>query len=284
VTLFAGSMSVGQGHETTFAQMVADGLGVPMERIVYRMGDTDDLPSGRGNGGSSAMATGGSVTARAVETLVAQGKAAAADMLEAAAGDIEFVDGRYRIVGTDRSVGLIEVARKVEQTGGTLEATAEFKPFKVTYPNGCHMCEVEIDPETGQVAVVRYNVVEDIGTVINHQLALGQMHGGIAQGVGQALGERITYDEQSGQLMTASFMDYVMPRADDLPVFEITTRSVPTKVNPLGVKGVGEAGTVGSLVATINAICDALRPLGISHIEMPATPDRIWAAIQGSRR
>lgn len=284
VILKLGSVSTGQGHETTMVQLVADRLGVAPEKIVYKSGDTDDLPQGRGNGGSSAMAVGGSATVGVVKKVVETAKILAADILEASAGDIEFKDGHFTIVGTDRSTTLIDVAKRAEQQRAEgLAETDEFMPLQVTFPNGCHMCELEIDPDTGTVEILRYSVVEDIGKVINAQLAHGQMHGGIAMGVGQALGEQITYDPDTGQLLTASFMDYVMPRADDFPNLVIETREVPTKVNPLGVKGVGEAGTVGSMVATINAICDALKPLGVHHFEMPATPHRVWEVIQKAR-
>jgi aerobic carbon-monoxide dehydrogenase large subunit len=284
VTLKLGSVSTGQGHETPLVQLVADRLGVSPDQIVYRSGDTDDLPTGRGNGGSSAMSTGGSTTVGVVEKLIERGKVIAADILEASTADITFGDGTYTIVGTDRSTTLVDVARRAEREhpDGLVE-THDWLPANITFPNGCHMCEVEIDPETGTTEIVRYSVVEDIGRVLNAQLAHGQMHGGIAQGAGQALGEQMSYDPDTGQLVTASFMDYVMPRADDFPNLVIETREVPTKANPLGVKGVGEAGTVGSMVATINAVCDALKPLGIAHFEMPASPHRVWEVIQRTR-
>jgi carbon-monoxide dehydrogenase large subunit len=283
-TLYAGSMSTGQGIETTLTELVARELGLPRDAILYQAGDTDDLPDGRGNGGSGAMAVGGAATYRAVEKVIATGRTLAAEMLEAKPDDIGFADGRFPLVGTNHSVGLADVARYAESKNPAgLSETAEFMPPAVTFPNGCHMVEVEIDPETGTVEIVGYSIVEDIGNVLNAKLAHGQIQGGVAMGVGQALGELITYDADSGQLISGSFMDYQMPRADDVPSVRIETRAVPTAVNPLGVKGVGEAGTVGSLVATINAICDALAPLGIRHIEMPATPSRVWAAIQDAK-
>jgi carbon-monoxide dehydrogenase large subunit len=215
--------------------------------------------------------------------VIATGKAIAAEMLEAAPEDIDFTDGRFPLRGTNRSVSLAEVAAKARERNplGLIE-TGEFAPPTVTFPNGCHICEVEVDPDTGVTRIDRYTVVEDIGNVLNLKLAHGQIQGGVAMGVGQALGEAIRYDSDSGQLVTGSFMDYQMPRADEMPAVNLTTRPVPTKVNPLGVKGVGEAGTVGSMVAVINAICDALRPLGVEHIEMPASPPRVWAAIQAA--
>ena len=288
VTLRMGAVSTGQGHEQPLVQLVADRLGVDPDQIVYKSGDTDDLPAGRGNGGSSAMISGGAATVNVLDKVVDKAKAFAADILEASPGDIELKEGKFTIVGTDRSTTLIEVARRAEQQDAAglsdTAASDDHQPQHVTFPNGCHMCEVEIDPDTGTVEIVRYSVVEDIGRVLNPMLAKGQMHGGIAQGAGQALGEAITYDAGTGQLLTASFMDYVMPRADDFPAMVIETREVPTKTNPLGVKGVGEAGTVGSMVATINAVCDALAPLGIRHFEMPATAHRVWDAIQAAKK
>ena len=205
-------------------------------------------------------------------------------MLDAKVEDIDFADGRVPLKGSNRSVGLMDVARYAQAAGAAgLCEIGEFMPPAVTFPNGCHMVEVEIDPDTGVAKIERYSIVEDIGTVLNPTLALGQIQGGVAMGVGQALGEAIVYDSESGQLISGSFMDYQMPRADDIPSVTLETRAVPTAVNPLGAKGVGEAGTVGSLVATINAVCDALSPLGIRHIEMPATPARVWAAIENAR-
>jgi aerobic carbon-monoxide dehydrogenase large subunit len=284
-TLYAGSMSTGQGIETALTDLIARELFLPRNAIRYKAGDTDDLPEGRGNGGSGAIAVGGAATKRAAEMVIATGRALAAEMLEAKPDDIGFADGRFPLKGTNHSVGLADVARFAEAKDPVgLSETAEYLPPAVTFPNGCHMVEVEIDPETGVVKIVRYSIVEDIGNVLNAKLAHGQIQGGVAMGVGQALGEVITYDAASGQLISGSFMDYQMPRAADIPPVRLETRAVPTAVNPLGVKGVGEAGTVGSLVATINAICDALSPLGIRHIEMPATPARVWAAIQEAKR
>jgi carbon-monoxide dehydrogenase large subunit len=277
VHLFTGAMSVGQGLETAFATMVASRLGVPVESVVYHQGDTDELPAGRGSGGSAGLCVSGSAASLAVDEAIATGRQLAADHLEAAAADIEFAVGRFTVAGTDRSVSLSEIAGLTE---GGFGAAATFQPSNVTFPNGCHICEVEIDPETGAVAVISYVAVEDIGHVLSPALAHGQIHGGAAQGIGQALLERIVYDPDSAQLLTGSFMDYAMPRAADMPDITIEMRAVPTAVNPLGAKGVGEAGTVGALAATINAICDALAPLGVRHIEMPATPERVWAAIR----
>jgi carbon-monoxide dehydrogenase large subunit len=284
VKVTAGAMSTGQGLETMMVDLVAAQLGIMRDRIDYAFGDTDDLPHGRGNGGSSAAPVGAPATLLTVQKVIASGKAIAAEILEASPEDIDFADGRFPLRGTNRSVSLAEVAaRAKEKSPKGLMEMAEFMPPAVTFPNGCHICEVEVDPDTGTTRIDRYTVVEDIGTVLNAKLAHGQIQGGVAMGVGQALGELIQYDSDSGQLITGSFMDYQMPRADEMPAVHLTTRPVPTKVNPLGAKGVGEAGTVGSMVAVINAICDALTPLGIEHIEMPATPARVWAAIEAAK-
>jgi carbon-monoxide dehydrogenase large subunit len=285
VELFTGAMSTGQGLETALAQLVAQRLGVPLEKIRYGQGDTDQLPGGRGSGGSSALCVGGAAITFAVDKVLEKGRELAGELLEAAAVDISFADGKFTVTGTDRSVSLAEVARRAEQRGGAegLAAGAEFQPSKVTFPNGCHVAEVEIDPDTGAVELLRYSVVEDVGRVLNPMLVEGQVHGGVVQGIGQALGERILHDPETGQLLTASFNDYAMPRADDLRRIDVMTREVATQVNPLGAKGVGEAGTVGALSAVMNAVCDALAPLGIRHLDMPATPDRVWAAIAAAK-
>jgi carbon-monoxide dehydrogenase large subunit len=288
ITLFSGAMSVGQGIETALSQLVAQRLGVPIEKIRYGQGDTDQLVAGRGSGGSSALSVGGTVVAMAIDKVLEKGRALAADLLETAAVDLSFGEGRFTVSGTDRSVTLAEVARFAEERsrgepGAALAADTEWQPGSVTYPNGCHFCEVEIDPDTGVVEIVRYSAVEDIGRVLNPMLVEGQMHGGVMQALGQVLGERILHDGETGQMLTASFMDYFMPRADDLRRIEVGTHEVPTAVNPLGAKGVGEAGTVGGLTAAMNAICDALSTYGIRHIDMPATPERVWQAIQEAR-
>ncbi len=281
VKVTAGAMSTGQGLETMMVDLVAKSLGIDRKNIDYAFGDTDNLPEGRGNGGSSAAPVGASATRLATEKVIETGKAIAAALLEADPDDIDFADGRFPLRGTNRSVTLAEVAAKAAETNPAgLVEEAKFAPPSVTYPNGCHLCEVEVDPETGITRIDRYTVVEDIGTVLNPTMAHGQIQGGVAMGIGQALGELIVYDEGSGQLVTGSFMDYQMPRADEIPGVELVTKPVPTKVNPVGAKGVGEAGTVGAMVAVINAVCDALAPLGVNHIEMPASPPRVWEAIQ----
>jgi carbon-monoxide dehydrogenase large subunit len=288
--LRSGSMSVGQGLETTMTQIVADRFGVPIEQVRWEGGDTDLLQSGKGNGGSGALCIGGSAVMLAVDKVIDTARKIAAELLEAAVVDVEFSGGRFVIAGTDRSVGLLDVARAAHdpahippgEEGGLVES-GEFTPTAVTFPNGTHICEVEIDRETGVTRIMRYSAVEELGRVLNPMIVAGQIHGGVVQGVGQALGEIIAHDPESGQMLTASFMDYQMPRADEYPEFRLATREVPTAVNPLGAKGVGEAGTVGALGAAMNAINDALAPLGIRHFDMPATPGRVWAAIQRAK-
>jgi carbon-monoxide dehydrogenase large subunit len=280
VTVYAGCMSTGQGLQTMFSELVAEALGVPRDTIRFHQGDTDDLPGGRGSGGSSSAPTGASTMIRAVEATIEKGAEVAAGMLETAVADIAFdigdSGGEFRVAGTDRAVGLAAVAAESEKRGAPLAGQVMFTPPKVTFPNGCHVCEVEVDPETGAVEVCRYSVVEDVGRVLNPTMLAGQMQGGIAQGAGQSLLERMVFDGD-GQPRTGSFMDYAMPRADMLPEIRIETREVRTAVNPAGAKGVGEAGTVGSLVCVVNAVCDAL---GVDHFEMPATPDRVWEALR----
>jgi aerobic carbon-monoxide dehydrogenase large subunit len=287
--LRSGSMSVGQGLETTMTQLVADRFGMPIEQVRWEGGDTDLLSGGKGNGGSGALCIGGSAVMLAADKVIDTARKIAAELLEAAVVDVEFSGGRFVIAGTDRSVGLLDVARAAHdpahippgEEGGLVES-GEFTPTACTFPNGTHICEVEIDSETGVTRIVRYSAVEELGRVLNPMIVAGQIHGGVVQGVGQALGEIIAHDPESGQMLTASFMDYQMPRADEYPEFRLATREVPTAVNPLGAKGVGEAGTVGALGAAMNAINDALAPLGIRHFDMPATPGRVWAAIRAA--
>jgi len=290
VSLFAGSTSMGQGNETAFTQIVSDRLGLPSERIQVFWGDSDALGAGRGNGGSGAVSVGGSAVLRATEKVIERGRRIAAHLLEAAPEDVNLRDGRFTVAGTDRGVTFASVARAAyvpRQLPAGLEPgfseTAAFVPPSVTFPNGCHVCEVEIDEATGEVRVVRYSVVDDVGRMINPMLVKGQIHGGIVQGLGQALFERLVYDSATAQLVTGSFMDYTMPRADDMPLFDVASHEVPTKVNPLGAKGVGEAGTVGALPALMNAVNDALAPLGVRHLDMPVTPERVWRAIRDAR-
>ena len=290
VSLFAGSTSMGQGNETAFAQIVSDRLGLPPDRIQVFWGDSDALGAGRGNGGSGAISVGGSAVLRATEKVIERGRRVAAHLLEAAVEDVTLRDGRFVVAGTDRDVAWSRVARTAYQPRQLppglepgFSETAAFTPPAVTFPNGCHVCEVEVDGETGAVRVVRYTVVDDVGRMINPLLVKGQIHGGAVQGLGQGLAEVLTYDE-AGQVLAGSFMDYPMPRADEVPPFDVDAHEVPTRVNPLGAKGVGEAGTVGALPALLNAVNDALAPLGVRHLDMPATPERVWQAIRSARR
>ncbi|MHA1527680.1 MAG: xanthine dehydrogenase family protein molybdopterin-binding subunit [Alphaproteobacteria bacterium] len=273
--IHAGCMSTGQGLQTMFSEMIAEGLGIAREDIRFAQGDTDDLPGGRGSGGSAATPTGGSSLTLAVRAVIDKGAEIASEMLEASVADIAFSDAAFRVAGTDRSVSLTDVAAESASRGADLAGQSVFTPSKVTFPNGCHVCEVEIDPETGSLEVCRYSVVEDVGRVMNLTMLTGQMHGGIAQGAGQSLLERMLYN-RDGQPLSGTFMDYAMPRADMMPEIRFKTREVRTAVNPVGAKGVGEAGTVGSMVCVINAVCDAL---GVIHFEMPATPERVWSAL-----
>jgi carbon-monoxide dehydrogenase large subunit len=281
VTLYAGSMSVGQGHDTALSSLVAQRLGIPLERVRHLQGDTDRIASGKGNGGSAGLLMGGTVTLRSVDDLVDKAARLAARQLEVAPEDLRFEQGAFRAIGTDLVLTLADVARAAEREGDatTLSGSAQFKPEQATFPNGCHICEVEIDPATGEVQVVGYVCVEDVGRVLNPMLVDGQIQGGVAQGIGQVLLEEMRHDA-SGQLLSGSFMDYAMPRAADLPPVTSVNLETPTALNPLGVKGVGEAGTVGALAATMNAVCHALQPAGIRHIDMPVTPMKVWQALR----
>ncbi|MGE0256518.1 MAG: xanthine dehydrogenase family protein molybdopterin-binding subunit [Alphaproteobacteria bacterium] len=290
ITVYTGTHSHGQGHETTFAQVVADALGVPFEQIEVSHGDTDKVQFGMGTYGSRSIAVGGSALLRACEKIVAKGKKIAAHILEASEADIEFADGKFRVSGTDKELPFGQVAfaayvphnYPIETVEPGLNETAYYDPLNFSFPAGCHICEVEIDPDTGTLEVVKFTAVDDVGRVINPMIVEGQVHGGLAQGIGQALLEGAVYDG-AGQLLTGSYMDYTMPRADNLPSFGVATQSVLGASNPLEVKGVGEVGAIGSPPAVINAVLDALTPLGVSDIAMPATPARIWQAIDAAR-
>ena len=286
VTLLMGSHNHGQGHETVFRQIASEKLGIPPGRIRFVNGDTDLVTHGRGTIGSRSMMAAGGALVGAAERVVARGKRIASHLLEASEADIEFAEGEFRVAGTDRGIGIEELARRSYAPGALppgedlgLSALLVTRPGDATFPNGCHVCEVEVDPETGETALVRYVVVDDVGTVINPLLVKGQIHGGVAQGLGQILGEEVRYDA-AGQILTASFADYRMPRASDLCDIEVLSNPVPTATNPLGVKGAGEAGTVGALPAVLAAVVDALRPLGVRDLAMPATPERVWRAIR----
>jgi carbon-monoxide dehydrogenase large subunit len=290
-TVLMGTKNQGQGHETTFKQILHERLGLDPGQVRYVDGDTDRVAFGMGTMGSRSTVIGGTALWIAADKVIAKGRKIAARMLEAAEEDVRFTDGRFSVVGTDRGVGLTEVARAAfvpSQLPPGLEPglyeTGTFVPPGDTWPNGCHVCEVEVDPDTGAVALAGYVVVDDVGTVINPLTLKGQIHGGVAQGVGQALMEQVVYDPDSGQLLTGSFMDYAMPRADTFCDIHVESQPVPTALNPLGAKGAGEAGTVGALPAVMNAVVDALAPLGVRALDMPATAERVWRAIQEARR
>jgi aerobic carbon-monoxide dehydrogenase large subunit len=284
VTVWIGTQSNGQGHKTTYAQLVAEQLDIPLDQINVRQGDTDEIASGGGTIGSRSMPTGGVSVSKATKNLADNLKKLAADELEVAADDLEFVAGSVRVAGTNHAVSLRALAAKPGVAPEQLSAEDSHAPSVGTYPNGTHICEVEVDPATGATKIVRYTVVDDFGVTLNPLLLEGQVQGGIGQGIGQAMLERTVFDAD-GQLLTASFMDYAIPRADDTPPYAFESRDVPCKTNPLGVKGAGEAGAIGSCPAVINAIVDALdRGFGITHIDMPATPERVWRAIEGARK
>jgi aerobic carbon-monoxide dehydrogenase large subunit len=286
MTLFAGSVTQGQGHETIFKQIVCDGLGLSPDDVHYVQGDTDQVFLGEGTGGSRSATIGGSAVHIAADRVVAKAAQIAAHLLKLDAADLNFADGVFSSPKTNRTLTIKEVAKEAMEPTNLpkhldvgLTATATYFAPVQNFPNGCHICEVEIDEDTGAAEIVRYSVVDDVGTVINPLLLKGQIVGGVAQGVGQILMEDIRFD-QDGQILTGSFMDYAMPRATDVSAIEVKSNPVPTKTNPLGVKGAGEAGCVGAMPAVANALVDALTPLGIRHIEMPATPERLWRAMK----
>jgi aerobic carbon-monoxide dehydrogenase large subunit len=290
VTIITGTLDYGQGHAAPFAQVLSEKLGIPFERIRLLQGDSDELLAGGGTGGSKSIMHSGTAIVEAAGKVIEQGKQIASHVLEAAVSDIEFAQGRFVIAGTDRSVGIMELAEKLrsginlpEGTPSTLDVRHVSEgPGGATFPNGCHICEVELDPDTGIIEVVKYVSVNDFGTVINPTIVEGQLHGGVIQGVGQAVMEMTAYDED-GQLLTGSFMDYALPRAADSPQVVVVHHPVPATTNVLGVKGCGEAGCAGSLTSVMNAIADALSEFGIRHLDMPATPYRVWRAIQEAR-
>ncbi len=289
--LLMGTKTHGQGHETVFKQILHEKLQIDPNEVVFIDGDTDRVAFGMGSNGSRSMVAGGGALTLAADKVIDKGKQLAAHLMETAVADIEFANGKFTVAGTDRSLALKEVARASFQPPrlpsgmepGLIEH-ATYAPERATYPNGCHVCEVEIDPETGEVELVSYVVVDDVGTVINPLTLHGQIHGGVVQGVGQILMEQVAYDPGSGQLLTASFMDYAMPRADTMCAMTIESNPVPTKTNPLGAKGAGEAGTVGALPAVMLAILSALAPLGVTELDMPATSARVWQAIRDAQR
>jgi len=289
VTIITGTLDYGQGHASPFAQVLTEKLGVPFDRIRLLQGDSDELIAGGGTGGSKSMMASGAAIVEASEKVIEKGKQVASFMLEAAIADIEFGHGRFTIVGTDRAIGIMEIAEKLRAgpklpagLPHSLDVKHVHEQAPSAFPNGCHIAEVEIDPDTGVTEVVKYSMVNDFGVIINPLLVEGQCHGGVVQGIGQALMERTVYDED-GQLLTGSYMDYALPRAPDVPNFSFVSHPVPAKTNILGVKGCGEAGCAGALPSVMNAVVDALREVGVPHINMPATPQLVWEAIQGAR-
>ena len=289
VTLFTGSHSHGQGHETTFAQLIADDLGIPLENVEIVHGDTGKVPFGMGTYGSRSLAVGGSAIVKSLEKIKEKGAKIAAHLLEASAEDLDFADGKWTVKGTDKSVAFGDVSLTAyvphnypEGLEPGLDETSFYDPANFTYPFGAHMAVVEVDPDTGKVDLKRFISCDDVGNVVNPMIVDGQIHGGVAQGIGQALLEGAVFDE-SGQLNTASYLDYAMPRADDLPSFELDRTVTPCPHNPLGAKGCGEAGTIGSTPAVVNAVVDALSPMGVTDLEMPLSPQRVWAAMQQAK-
>jgi carbon-monoxide dehydrogenase large subunit len=289
VKLTTGTLDYGQGHATPFAQVLSAQLGVPFDSVTLEQNDSDQVRFGNGTGGSRSITASGTAIVESSALVIAKGKQAAAHLMEAAEGDIEFANGRFTIAGTDRSIDIMELSRRLregkmpEGVPDTLDVDHNTKDTPSTFPNGCHVAEVEIDPDTGVVQIVRYTGVNDFGTIVNPMLVAGQLHGGVAQGIGQALMEEVSYDE-SGQPITGSFMDYAMPRAGDIPMMAVGDHPSPAKSNPLGTKGCGEAGCAGSLAALVNAVLDALSEFGIKHIDMPLTPERVWRAIQDAKQ
>jgi carbon-monoxide dehydrogenase large subunit len=294
VSIIAGTHSHGQGHATAFAQLVSDWLGVPLDAIRYIQGDTEKVAIGRGTFAARSSMVGGVALRFAADGIIAKAKPMAGTLMEAAVEDIEFKDGNFTVVGTDKAIPLIAVAKAFYAPAGPvlkfglgLDAAGSYSGAPggaPNYPNGCQTCEVEIDSETGLVTIERFAAVDDLGMIINPMICEGQIQGGIAQGLGQALLESVAYDSQSGQLLSGSFMDYGMPRAENIPEIVSALEQIPAKTNPLGIKGIGESGTIGAPPTIVNAVLDALRPLGVTHIDMPVTPLRVWQAIQDAKR
>jgi carbon-monoxide dehydrogenase large subunit len=291
VTVFTGSHSHGQGHETTFAQVVAARLGVAVDAVDIVHGDMGRVPFGMGTYGSRSISVGGAAIMRALDKIEAKAKKIAAHLMEASDADIEFANGEFTVKGTDKKVTFGQVALTayvphnypLDKLEPGLNETAFYDPTNFTYPAGTYICEVEVDPDTGKVRVDRFTAVDDFGTIINPMIVEGQVHGGVVQGIGQALLENCVYDKETGQLLTGSFMDYAMPRADDFPEFRLGHVCTPCTHNPLGTKGCGEAGAIGSPPAVINAVLDALKEVGVKELDMPASPLRVWEAIQAAK-
>jgi carbon-monoxide dehydrogenase large subunit len=294
VTIIAGTHSHGQGHETAFAQLVSEWLGVPFEAIQYIQGDTAQVSFGRGTFAARSSMVGGAALRAAADLIIVKAKDMAAILMEAAVADIEFKEGKFTVVGTDKAMAITEVAKAffapagpVQKFGLGLEAAGTYSGVPggaPNYPNGCQVCEVEVDPETGSVQIDRFAAVDDLGLIINPMICEGQIHGGIAQGIGQALFESAAYDPETGQLVSGSFQDYAMPRAEHVPNVTSELVEIPARTNPLGIKGIGESGTIGAPPTVVNAVIDALRPLGVEHIDMPLTPARVWGAIRAAQQ
>jgi aerobic carbon-monoxide dehydrogenase large subunit len=288
VTIVTGTLDYGQGHASAFAQVLVDRLGLPFELIDLLQGDSDQLLVGGGTGGSRSLMASGKALVEAAAAVIEKGRALAGHFLEAATADIAFAAGEFRIAGTDRAIGLLDLAARVRAANGlpddlpeSLDAALISESPPSAFPNGCHVAEVEVDPETGTVRVDRYTAVDDFGNLVNPMLAEGQVHGGVAQGLGQALLEHAVYD-RAGQLLAGSFMDYALPRSDTVPPIDVGFHPVPARSNPLGVKGCGEAGVTGALPAVMNAVLDALAARGVRHLDMPATPERVWRALRAT--
>jgi carbon-monoxide dehydrogenase large subunit len=289
VSLRTGVQPMGQGHRSTFPLVVARMLGIDRDAVRLVQGDSDQVPAGTPSVASRSLMMAGSAAALACEAAIDKGRRLAARVLEAAPFDIEFAGGRFRVTGTDRGIGIIDLVRRARafpdlagDLVGGLDSTAKFVSPQMSFPNGCHVTEVEIDPETGLVTVVAYTAVDDVGNVVHETIVEGQIHGGVAQGLGQVLGEHVVYDE-AGQLVTASFMEYPIPRARDLPALAVGHHGVACTTNPLGVKGAGESGVAGALPSAVNAVLDALAARGVRHLDLPMTPGRVWAALQSNR-
>jgi aerobic carbon-monoxide dehydrogenase large subunit len=290
VALLIGTQSNGQGHETSFAQIAADLLGLPIATFRFVQADTRVVKSGNGHGGARSMHMGGTALYLAAKMVLAKGRALAAHLLQADASEVSFSAGRFTIGGGERGIDLLTLAEAARNPTNLpdgmspgLDADAYNDSDVFTFPNGCHTAEIEIDPETGTVSLERYAAIDDYGRLINPMVTMGQVQGGLAQGIGQAFFEHTVYDQRSGQLLSGSLMDYALPRADDLPPLDVTLAELPTAVNPLGVKGAGQAGCIAAPQTIVNAILDALTPLGIAKLDMPATPERIWHAVQSAR-
>ena len=290
VTLLAGTRASGQGHATTYAQLLGETLGIPFEAVDVIEGDSDDLPAGGGTGGSRSTYMAALAIEDGAAKVIEKGRRLAADLLEAAPADIRFADGRFSIAGTDRAIEIMALAARAREASAPageeapgLDSEGRAETADGTFPNGCHVCEVEVDPETGAVTIAGYAAVNDFGRIVNPLLVDGQVHGGVAQGLGQAVFENCVYDARSGQLLSGSFMDYCLPRADDLPPFALATNDAPTAQNPFGIKGCGEAGAIPAPAAAVNAVLDALKERGVTHLDMPLTPERVWRALAAAR-